>query len=51
MLPPSQDEVKEWQTFYPLYFNAEFSLSEGRKVPTKCAVINPGTDEIVAALD
>ena len=50
MMPPSKEEVKDWTTFYPMYFNSEFSIKNGRRVSKNVAVVNPRCDEIVNAL-
>ena len=50
ILPPTKDEVKEWKTFYLLYFNSEKSIKEGRRLPTSQCVKNPRPDEVSEAL-
>jgi len=50
MLPPSKEEVKDWKTFYLLYFNSEKSVSEGRRLPKNLCVKNPRPDEVSEAL-
>lgn len=50
VLPPTTDEVKEWKTFYSLYFNSDKSVKEGRRLPKHLCVKNPRPDEISEAL-
>jgi hypothetical protein len=50
MLPPTKEEVKEWKTFYLLYFNSEKSIKEGRRLPKSLCVKNPRPDEVSEAL-
>lgn len=50
MLPPTKDEVKDWKTFYLVYFNSEKSVSQGRRLPQKLCVKNPRPDEVSDAL-
>lgn len=50
ILPPSEDEVKSWCTFYLMYFNNEMSVAQGRRLPLNLCVKNPRPDEILEAL-
>jgi hypothetical protein len=50
IMPPSKEDVKNWTTFYPMYFNSEFSIKNGRRVSKNVAVVNPRCDEIVNGL-
>lgn len=50
ILPPTKDEVKEWKTFYLLYFNSEKSVQEGRRLPKSLCIKNPRPEEISEAL-
>ena len=50
LIPPSEDEVKEWKAIYLSYFNSEFSVKHGRALPLKYCVKNPRPDEVVDAL-
>jgi hypothetical protein len=50
LLPPTTDEVKQWNTFYLIYFNSEFSLNDGRRLPVSKCVKNPRPDEVSEAL-
>lgn len=46
LLPPTKEEIKEWKTFYLLYFNSDKSVKEGRRLPKALCVSNPRPDEI-----
>ena len=50
LLPPSEDEVKGWKTFFLQYFNAEMSIADGRRLPLSKCVKNPRPDEVSDAL-
>lgn len=50
MMPPTEEQVKMWTTFYPCYFNSDFSLEQGRRLPKSLCVKNPRPDEIAWAL-
>ncbi|KAI1262246.1 signal recognition particle, SRP19 subunit [Xylariaceae sp. FL1019] len=45
----SQDDIKDYQCLYPVYFDAGRSRAEGRRVPSKLAVKNPLAREIANA--
>jgi len=50
LFPPTEEEIKKWHTFYLCYFNSEFSLEQGRRLPKELCVKNPRPDEISDAL-
>jgi hypothetical protein len=50
ILPPTQDEVKQWKSIYLCYFNSDKSIAEGRRMPLSMCVKNPRPDEITEAL-
>ena len=50
LMPPSAEEVKDWKAIYLSYFNAEFTVKQGRVLPLKYCVKNPRPDEIMEAL-
>lgn len=49
IIPPSQEEVKDWKGCYLSYWNAEFSVKQGRILPLKFCVKNPRPDEVMEA--
>ena len=49
IIPPSQEEVKDWKGCYLSYWNAEFSVKQGRILPLKYCVKNPRPDEVMEA--
>ncbi len=49
IMPPSMEEVKDWKACYLSYFNAEFSVKQGRFLPLQYCVRNPRPDEIMEA--
>ena len=49
LVPPSQEEIKEWKAVYLSYFNANLSVKKGRVLPLEYCVRNPRPDEIMAA--
>jgi len=49
IIPPSQEEVKDWKGCYLSYWNAEFSAKQGRILPLKYCVKNPRPDEVMEA--
>jgi hypothetical protein len=50
ILPPSKEELKSWKTLYLCYFNADFSVKDGRRLPKYLCVKNPRPDEVCSAL-
>ena len=50
MIPPTTEEIKQWKTFYLMYFNNEMSLGAGRRLGLNKCVRNPRPDEIAEAL-
>ena len=49
LMPPSQEEIKDWKAVYLSYFNADLSVKKGRVLPLEYCVRNPRPDEIMAA--
>ena len=49
VLPPSQEEIKEWRGCYLSYWNAELSVKKGRLLPLSPCVKNPRPDEVMDA--
>ena len=49
VLPPSQEEIKEWKAVYLSYFNANLSVKKGRVLPLEYCVRNPRPDELMEA--
>lgn len=49
-MPPKQEEIKAWSAVYLSYFNSDFSVKQGRKLPKYLCVQNPRPDEIINAL-
>jgi len=49
IIPPSQEEIKEWKACYLSYWNAQLSVKQGRALPLKYCVKNPRPDEVMEA--
>ena len=49
MIPPSQEEIKDWLGCYLSYWNANFSAKKGRELPLEFCVKNPRPDEVMEA--
>jgi len=49
IIPPSQEEIKDWKACYLSYWNAELSVKKGRVLPLEFCVKNPRPDEIMEA--
>lgn len=49
IIPPSQEEIKQWKACYLSYWNANFSTKKGRELPLEFCVKNPRPDEIMDA--
>ena len=49
LMPPSQEEVKDWKSLYLGYLNSQFSVKQGRALPLKYCVKNPRPDEVMEA--
>ena len=49
VMPPSQDEIKDWKACYLSYWNAELSVKKGRELPLEFCVKNPRPDEVMEA--
>lgn len=49
LLPPSQDEIKDWKACYLSYWNSDLSVKQGRALPLAYCVRNPRPDEIMEA--
>ena len=49
LLPPSQDEIKDWRSCFLSYWNAELSVKQGRILPLAYCVKNPRPDEVMEA--
>ena len=50
LIPPSQEEMKEWKGVYMSYFNSDLSVKKGRMMPKSLCVKNPRPDEITQAI-
>ena len=49
IIPPSQEEIKDWRACYLSYWNAELSVKKGRILPLSHCVKNPRPDEVMEA--
>ena len=49
LVPPSQEEIKDWRACYLSYWNAELSVKKGRILPLSHCVKNPRPNEILEA--
>jgi len=47
IIPPSQEEIKDWKACYLSYWNADLSVKQGRVLPLAFCVRNPRPDEIM----